>query len=152
MPVSALTTSLCATGAGADEAMILSASLVISAPCSMASTGVRCPSSSPSSEASQRRTFVTISPWVSPSNDSVGMRETLPGEQVRAESPHSADDLVRGLPLDEVAAVAEEERTDVVREHHRGHAVEVRIDHVVRRAEENERLREVLRHHRQLAS
>src|SRR3954454_6538509 len=69
MPVSALTTSLCATGVGAADAITRSASLVSSAPCSTASVLVRCASGSPSTEASQRRTFTTSSPWVSPSND-----------------------------------------------------------------------------------
>src|SRR3954452_10412948 len=69
MPVSALTTSLCATGVGAADAITRSASLVSSAPCSTASVLVRCASGSPSTEASQRRTFTTSSPCVSPSND-----------------------------------------------------------------------------------
>src|SRR5688500_4932626 len=58
--------------------MMRSASLVSSAPASMASAALSGRSSSPSIEVSQRRTLATSSPWVSPSNDSVGMAPKLP--------------------------------------------------------------------------
>src|SRR5579871_2106749 len=66
MRVSAFTTSLRATGPGAAWAMTVNASLVSSEARSTASGRARW-SSWPSTEASQRRTFRTISSWVSPS-------------------------------------------------------------------------------------
>ena len=47
---------------------------------------------------------------------------------------------VRRLPRHEVAAVAEQERADVVGKDDRGHAVEVRVEHVVARAEQDQDL------------
>ena len=44
---------------------------------------------------------------------------------------------MRRLPRHEVAAIAEQERADVVREHDGGHAVELGVDHVIGRAEQD---------------
>src|SRR4051812_17474356 len=71
-------TSLWATGAGAADAMIRSASFVSSADAPMTSAGVRT-SSSPSTDASHRRTLATSSVWVSPSNDKLGMTRRYSG-------------------------------------------------------------------------
>src|SRR3954454_18930044 len=73
MLVRPLSTSLCAMGAGAAEAMMRSASFVSSAPWLIASTGVSSESSFASIDASHRRTLTTISPCVSPSNVRLGI-------------------------------------------------------------------------------
>src|SRR6266545_5706356 len=79
-------------------------------------------------------------------------RASTSPEQVSAERPHRARERVRCLPRHEVAAVAEEKRPDVVREDGRGHAVVVRVQDVVARAEHDQGLDVgVDRHHRQLA-
>src|SRR5947208_1828447 len=72
MRVSALNNSLERTGAGADWAMTVSASFVISDARSTASTFVIA-SSGASRLTNQRRTLRTISAWVSPSNVNVGI-------------------------------------------------------------------------------
>ena len=73
MLVKPFTTSDWAIGSGAADAMILRASLVSSAPWLTASTALRFDTSSPSTDASQRRTLTSNSPWVSPSKVSSGM-------------------------------------------------------------------------------
>src|SRR5919112_1179403 len=144
MVVSDFTTSFSAMGWGAAAAMTRSASLVSSAPRSIASTGVRCTSSVPPGvDCNHRRTFRTISSCVSPSKERLAMQERLPGtlegEEVTAEGRGPADQRMWRLPRHEVAAVAQEERAHDAVEHGRGHAVEVGVEDVVRRAVEDER-------------
>src|SRR5215213_5784600 len=144
MVVSDFTTSFSAMGSGAAAAMTRRASLVSSAPRSTASTGVRWRSSlAPWVDWSQRRTFSTISSWVSPSKERLAMQEMLPGtvgsEEVTAEGGGAGDEGIGRLPRHEVAAVPEEERAHDAVEHGGRHAVEVGVEDVVRRPEEDER-------------
>src|SRR4029079_19126289 len=92
--------SLLLIGAGAAEAMTVSASLVISDALSTAWTALKS-SLLPSADASQRLTLRTSSSWVSPSKFRVGMRPSLGGyqgqelvEDARCRAPHG---LVRNL-------------------------------------------------------
>src|SRR5918997_6613974 len=144
MAVSDFTTSFSAMGSGAAAAMTRSASLVSSAPRSMASTGVRCTSSlDPCVDWSHRRTFSTISSWVSPSKERLAMQERLPGplvgEEVATEGGGPADQRARCLPRHAVAAVPKKEGAHGAVEHGGGHAVEVGVEHVVRRPVEDQR-------------
>ncbi len=68
-----------------------------------------------------------------------GYRFGALGQEVAAEGGDGGDERVGRLPGDEVAAVAEQERPDVVVEDEGGHAVEVGGDDVVRRAVEDGR-------------
>src|SRR5215212_4659915 len=131
MVVSDFTTSFSAMGSGAAAAMTRSASLVSSAPRSMASTGVRCTSSDPPEvDCSHRRTLSTISSCVSPSNERLAMQQRLPGDpgpqEVTAEGGGPGDERAGRLPRHEVAAVAEQEGAHDAVEDGGGHAVEVR--------------------------
>src|SRR5215204_5986668 len=146
MDVSDFTTSFSAMGSGAAAAMTRSASLVSSAPRSIASTGVRCTSSLPPSvDCNHRRTFRTISSCVSPSKERLAMQERLPGgvggEEVTAERDGPGDQWAGCLPGHEVAAVTQEEGAHGAVEDGGGHAVEVGVEDVVRRAVEDERRR-----------
>src|SRR5687768_17271189 len=91
MPVSALTTSLEATLLGAAAAITCSASLVSSAPRSTASAGLSLVTCSPrSTDCSQRLTFWTISPCVSPSKVKLAMQSTY--SRVLSEDQDQEDD------------------------------------------------------------
>src|SRR5579883_1750557 len=76
MRVRALTISLRPIGPGAAWATTVRASLVSSDARSTASTTSMWPSS-PSTDASHRRTFRTISSWVSPSKERLGIAKRL---------------------------------------------------------------------------
>src|SRR5215212_3229782 len=130
-------------GSGAAAAMTRNASLVSSAPRSIASTGVRRTSSVPPwVDCSHRRTFRAISSWVSPSKERLAMQKRLPGavrpKQVTAQGDGAGDQRAGRLPGHEVAAVAEEVRAHDPVEDGGGHAVEVRVEDVVRRPVEGE--------------
>ena len=62
-------------------------------------------------------------------------------EQVSTKCHRATDQGVSRLPRHEVAAVAQQERADVIGEHRGRHAIEGRIDDVVAGAEQDQRAR-----------
>src|SRR5579885_1657724 len=98
MKDSALTMSLRPIGPGAAWATTVSASLVSSDARSTASTTSMWPSS-PSTDASQRRTLRRISSWVSPSNVRLAIAVRLVPELAAQDELQARPDLVDGAHL-----------------------------------------------------
>src|SRR2546423_10918856 len=98
--------SLLAMGPGAAAAITLRASLVISEALSTACTAVSC-SSSPSTDANQRRTLLTSSSWVSPSK----LKEGISAQATCDERKKIVQDARRRAPDRLVGDVEEVHRT-----------------------------------------